>query len=147
RIPSDFVLGMTEISPLQPSGFKVNPGDPVTITVGNDTIFTGYVDRYSMSIDPGSHDVRITGRSKVQDLVDCNVVWIEGYQTAGGTIVDLAKQVISPQFGISVIDKTSGGLPQLPPFQPMLTDTPWSILDRAARFSKCLLYDDENGNL
>lgn len=82
RMPSDFVFTVTERYPGTPD-VVLQPLDPCAVRIGGDTVVTGYVDRYGASIGPGEHTIRITGRGKCQDLVDCSAV-IKAMQLSTG---------------------------------------------------------------
>ena len=73
-IPSSFDLEVTERYP-NVSDIDVQPGQPCTVKIGTDLVLTGYVDRYAASIAPGAHSIRISGRSKSEDLVYCYAVF------------------------------------------------------------------------
>src|SRR6195256_1471631 len=68
-IPASFDIQLTEKYPDSPD-VAVKPGDECTVTIGADLVLTGYVDQYAVTISPGEHTIKITGRSKSQDLVD-----------------------------------------------------------------------------
>lgn len=150
QMPSSFELRATEVSPFQQSAFSAQPGAPVQIKIGGDLVLTGYLDRLARSISPVQHEVRLTGRSKCEDLVDCNFgTLIAGHEVVtSGTINSLASLLAAP-YGITVKSQTTGKLPDFggQPFDILLTDTPWSVIERAARYSGVLAYDDTDGNL
>ena len=60
RMPSDFDIQLSES---QSGRTLVAAGSPCVVKLGNDTVLTGYIDRYTPSIGPSAHTVRIAGRS------------------------------------------------------------------------------------
>ena len=68
-----FSIGVTAKLPDSnslPSKFKV--GDPIQIYIGDDLVLSGYIDATPISYDANSVTASISGRSKTEDLVDCN---------------------------------------------------------------------------
>lgn len=152
RMPSDFDVSLTEKYPGQASKLFVTPGQSVIVRLGDSRVITGYVDRYSPSISPYGHSVRISGRGKCQDLVDCSA-YIKGMSSvpANG---DNAEAVITPfvnLFGISVnntiTDQSARANSSAPPFNINIGETTWEIIDRLARWGQFLCYEDTFGNL
>ncbi|MET3132231.1 prophage tail gpP-like protein [Oxalobacteraceae bacterium GrIS 1.11] len=160
RLPSDFELEMTELYPGDASAFLIAPGDPCTVRIGGDTVVTGYVDRFSPSISSGSHAIRVSGRSKCADLVDCAAEW-PGGQISGASALTVAKKLVAPYGApsngnpplafpfpskIEVRADAFAGLP-IETFNLNLGETPYEIIERVCRYSGLLVYDDENGDL
>jgi prophage tail gpP-like protein len=167
RFPSDFEITMTEIDPVNGvSAFRINPGDPCKVRLGNETVVTGYVDRFMPSISDGHHAIRVCGRSKCADLVDCAAEW-PGGQIYGGSALSVATQLVEPYgkpaegweevreimdryspfpWKITVSADEYVGLP-IQKFNLILGDTPYNIIERVCRYSGLLVYDDEDGNL
>ena len=142
--PSSFDIGLTELYPTKPTKIDIKPGDPCKVTIGGDVVLTGYVDRYNASIGPEKHEVRISGRGMCQDLVDCSAMF-SAYQTQNSTLIALARKLAKP-FGINVQapDGDSGAIPQ---FNVILTETPYDIIERVARWANFLAYEDTDGSL
>lgn len=72
----DFSLGLTDKS-RGPDGVTVPArlycGAECRVAIGGDIVLTGYVDDVSISYTATSHAIRVSGRSKTCDLVDCSV--------------------------------------------------------------------------
>lgn len=153
RFPGDFEVTLTETTKphQQQRGFihlqgpVINPGDGVIVYAGDDALITGYVDRYAISITPDSHEVTISGRGKCQDLVDC-AAKISTYQINNTSVLDLAKAVTKDFKNVSVISNL-GPLPLVQQFGIVLSESPFEILERVARYLAFLLIEDTNGNL
>ncbi len=144
RVPADFDIAVTERFPGQPGQLWVKPGDACQIKAGADLLLTGYVDRYMPSISPDRHAVRVQGRSKCEDLVDCSAE-ISTYQINNTTPLALAQRLAAP-FGISV-QTLSGSGPMIGQFAVVLTETPMEIIERVTRWAALLAYDGVDGNL
>ena len=142
--PPTFDLALTEKYPTQDADIIINPGDPCQITIGNDTVLTGYVDDYFASVTADSHTVRITGRGMAQDLVDCSAE-LQTFQINNTTLVALATKLCQP-FGITV-SAPDGDSAVMPQFNVILTETPFEIIERVARWANKLVYEDTDGNL
>lgn len=144
RFPSDFEIGMTELFPGQANDVVVQPGDECILTIGLDPVVTGYVDRVVPSINANMHEIRVTGRGKCQDLLDCAAQWPNG-QISNCTAADIATKLAVP-YNITVncdVDK----LPIIPQQNIMLGETAYEIIERSSRFSALLVYEDPDGTL
>jgi len=165
-MPSSFEIALTEKYPGQAADIVVKPGDPCVVLIGNDPVVTGYIDRYLPAIAPRQHTVRIHGRSKCEDLVDCSAgVYPVGtpgagavpYQVRGmvvttSSLLAMAQDLASP-FGITVSSLTGDDVPVSAAgggpvqFSIVLTETPYEIIERVARYAAVLAYDGTDGNL
>lgn len=141
-VPASFDISMTEKYPGQAGEVAVRPGDVCELHIGANKVMTGFVDRYMPGMTPRGHRVRVTGRSKVQDLVDCAAV-IEGAQINGASTLELIQKLAKP-YGVEVVSKSGPG-EAIPFFDVMLGETVYDIAERVARYSGFLLYDDEDG--
>ncbi|WP_335661095.1 phage baseplate assembly protein [Burkholderia pseudomallei] len=144
RFPSDFEIGMTELFPGQANDVVVQPGDECILTIGLDPVVTGYVDRVVPSMDANMHEIRVTGRGRCQDLLDCAAQWPNG-QISNCTALDIATKLAVP-YNIAVncdVDK----LPIIPQQNIMLGETAYEIIERSSRFSALLVYENADGTL
>ncbi len=156
RVPGSFDIAMTDKYPGKPMVI-CKPGDTCQIKLGSDVVITGYIDRYVASIAPQSHTVRVTGRSKVQDLVDCSAGinlqgQSNGMQVSVSSLMELATKFANP-FGITASIVGGDDVALTAPFggpitfNITLTETPMEIIEEVARYARVLVYDDVNGNL
>ncbi|WP_211467303.1 phage baseplate assembly protein [Collimonas silvisoli] len=144
RCPSDFELGLTELYPGDASAFVIEAGDTCQVLIGKDLVITGYVDRFIPSFSEGQHSIRVVGRSKCADLVDCSAQW-PGGQISGSSVLGVAQKLAHP-YGITVSATADVGLP-IPQFNLNLGEPPFDIIERMCRYSALLAYDDTDGNL
>ncbi len=143
RCPSDFTVIVTELYPDTP-GIDIQPGQPVVVKSNGDLLITGFVDRYSSSMDSGSHEVEISGRGRCEDLVDCSALF-NGMQISQSTTLGVA-QIVTDRFGIKVTSLDGPG-DQIPQCNSVLTETPYQIIERLTRVSGLLAYEDTTGNM
>jgi len=96
QVPSSFSIQVTEKFPLA-GDMVFNAGDPCVVKIGGDVVITGFIDRYSAIVGPTDHTVRIDGRSKSEDLVDCSAFIGDKdnptFQVLSATALDLAQQM------------------------------------------------------
>lgn len=155
RMPSDFEFSLTERYPGQQI-MPIQAGDKCMVKIGSDTVVTGYVDRIMPSIDPRGHNIRVIGRGKCSDLVDCSAIK-DNSQLLNHSVLDIAIAVAKP-FDITVLERDPGTPPgpnepltadgQVIPYLNInLTTTPWEIIEEMARYASLLAYEDAGGNL
>lgn len=146
NFPSSFVISMTE-KYTDGTSVTIIPGTPCEIKLGNDKVLTGYVDVYSPSITADTHDIHVSGRSKCQDLVDCSAVLSTTSQMISDkSPYELAQQLCKP-YEINVINKSGDDGKKIVQMIANLGETPYEIIERAARWNGYLIYDDVDGNL
>jgi prophage tail gpP-like protein len=144
RCPSDFEIGMTEKFPGQTTGVVVQPGDACTVSIGSDVVVTGYVDRYSPSIAASAHAIRMTGRGKCQDLVDCSAEW-PSCLIVKSSILDIATKLSAP-YGITVTAGVDAGA-VIDTMMVLIGETAYEIIERVCRWKGLLCYETSDGNL
>ena len=149
RMPADFDIKLTEKYPGATANVIVQPGMPCIVKIGPNQVISGYIDKYVPEINENNHTIRITGRSKCQDLVDCSALW-PGGQIVSTTALDIATKLAAP-YGIKVStlpsQKNLFPLPEVPFQLLMYTETPADIIARSCGNSGLLFYDDVNGDL
>ena len=143
-LPSSFDIGLTEPYPGQPTQASVLPGQACQVKIGSDLVITGYVDRYSPSISAYDHRIRVTGRGKCQDMVDCSAEWPNN-QITNATALSLAQKLAKP-YGITVTAPPTANQ-VVPQFNFMWGETAYDVLERACRYLSLLVYDGTDGNL
>lgn len=155
RCPSDFEVAMTELYPDEAGAFIIQPGDSCQVLLGSDLVITGYVDRFSPSIDNGQHAIRVSGRGKCADLVDCAAEW-PGGQISGSNVLAIAQKLALP-YGVSTTGDSSYPItvttdatdlgPVIPQFSLSLGESAFEIIERLCRYTALLAYDKPDGNL
>ena len=146
--PGHFSVTMTDPDDVTKQAMTGAPGKEFKLLIGSNTVVTGYIDHYAPFIRAGARAVRIQGRSRCQDLVDCSIdeTKLPGMQISGGTLLSIAKQVAQP-YNVTVLAPSAGnGLP-IPQINVSLGETPYALIERIARYEAVLVHDDENGAL
>jgi|HubBroStandDraft_3_1064219.scaffolds.fasta_scaffold00005_26 prophage tail gpP-like protein len=147
-VPASFDIQVTERYPTT-GDVSIKPGDACQVKIGGDLVITGYVDRYAAAVTGTDHTVRIAGRSKSQDLVDCSAfIGDKGdpsFQVKGGTALSIAQQLARP-YDVE-ISSIAGPGAQIPQFNINLGETAWEIIDRITRYSKLIAYDLPDGSV
>jgi prophage tail gpP-like protein len=148
QVPASFSLQVTEKFP-RGGTMAFKAGDPCVVKIGGDTVITGFIDRYSAVLGPTDHGVRIDGRSKSADLVDCSAFTGSrdnpDMQVKGGTTVSIAQE-LAKQYDID-IKTTAGNGPTIQQFDINPGETVWEIVDRMSRYSKLIIYDLPDGTM
>ncbi|MFP4895827.1 phage baseplate assembly protein [Paraburkholderia sp. EG304] len=142
RIPADFDIALTERYPGE-ADVVVNEGDPCLLSIGGDSVITGYVDRVNDQYDAHNHLLSISGRGKCEDLVDCSAQY-DSFQFMNATAAEIATVLAKP-FGISV-KAAAGGL-QIAQYVMNVGDTPYSVIDTVCKLSQLLCYENTDGDL
>jgi len=140
---SDFDVEVTERWAEQPTPWQIQLFQSVTIAIDGTVILTGYVERYEPSYNKEGHTVRIAGRSKTCDIIDCMPNIAGSFQDQ--TLDAIANAMAAP-FGISVVVQCPMG-DAFPSAILEQTETAHSALEKLARMRSVLITDDANGNL
>jgi prophage tail gpP-like protein len=143
RVPNDFELGMTDLYPGDADAMQVKPGDPCEVKIGKTLVLTGFIDRVIPSIDGRQHAIKVLGRGKCCDLVDCAAVW-PGSQIKGSSVLDIAQKLAKP-YDIKVAGEP--GSLEIPTFNLNLGETTFEIIERLCRVSRLLAYEQPDGSL
>lgn len=139
-----FTFEVSELWPGQGTARRIEPGAACSVKVDGKAVITGYVDELDVEHDAKTHTVRVSGRDKTADLVDCSAIH-KGGQWRGRTIAQIAADLCAP-FGIQVKAATDVGKP-LPTFALQEGETVFEALARLARIRALLLESDASGNL
>jgi prophage tail gpP-like protein len=143
RCVTDFEISVTERAVGQ-IPWALLPFAPCTLELNGMLAMTGYIDSYLPHGDANSHGVKIAGRSKTCDLVDCSID-IKGGQFSGYTLDKIARAVCG-LFKIDVVIETDMG-DAFDDVQLYRHETCFTFLERLCRLRGVLACDDEHGNL
>lgn len=116
-------------------------GTPLTIHAGRDLILTGYVDKYSPSL--GSNTIRISGRSKSQDAIDCSANHKTG-RVEKKTPVEIAREFAD---GIDVEIETDQQLDKVEAYQLTPGETLFRLTEKLARRQGCTVTGTAKGSM
>ena len=157
-MPSFFTLRVTERLPGKPSPFPIDPGTRCKVSIGEDTVLTGFVDSYESRVSPKGHEITVVGRSSTADLVDAAAGVTSGQENrarmtfSAPTLLQLAQDLCKP-FGITVTAPDGEGKPLvsvadgIPQFTMPLGATVFDEIEPRARIRQLLMIDGVDGNL
>lgn len=137
-----FELTVTERWPEHPSRRAVRAGDACAVSLGEETVITGYVDEVNIDYDAAQHSVTVRGRDRTADLVDCSAETVAFQQQSLGQMAD---HLVRP-FGIPLEITTDIGA-AFRSFGTQESETVFEFLERAARHRGVLLLSDGLGGL
>jgi prophage tail gpP-like protein len=147
-IPASFAIEVTEKYPTTPD-INLQAGQPCTVQIGGDLVLTGFVDSYTAIVSASTHTVRISGRSKSADLVDCSAFIGDkdhpSFQVRRASALSIAQQIAQP-YGVTIRSMAGDGI-EVPQFNINLGETCWEIIDRLIRVSGFVAYDMPDGSL
>lgn len=104
----EYELQAAERTTFKLSAWSVRMGDLCEIKIGNTAIMTGYVEDIDPDYDSSGHRIRIAGRDKTADLVDCSRPEGDGTREWTETkIIDVLQELLRP-FGIALATTGSG---------------------------------------
>lgn len=120
----------------------ISKDDIIVIRVDNEIFFTGYVDDFDLGISQNKKPLKISGRSKSGDLIDCNINEVKQYnkQNIAQIITDLVKP-----FNITV--STNLTLTPLDVFDTKIGETYFSAINRLCKQTNTLPVSDKLGNI
>jgi prophage tail gpP-like protein len=148
RVPPDFSLTYTEQLADGSTSVAV-PGQACVVSIGADTVITGYVDQVTETISEGSHQATLTGRGRTEDLVDCAAIW-KGAIFTNVTALDVATKLGQP-YGITattpVTDLDLTDFKRFPIFAINLGEPAFTVIDRICKMSGVLAFESPDGTL
>lgn len=152
QLPGNFTITMALAGTNVPELLEAcHANYKATFYVAKKLMFTGIIEHVEVNADPSQHGIVIQGRSALRDLFDCSSQ-INRYRIQYSGISDLASQLCSP-FGVKTYMKsgtsaaTSYQSTQLQTMNFNAGETPYAILQRAARVYGKILYDSVAGAL
>lgn len=144
RMASHFSIDLNERwNPVDPP-WQIKTFDPIELRIGSDLVLTGYVDIFSSDIQPRRHEVKVSGRSKTEDIIDCTPE-LPGGQFSGYKLDQIARAIAQP-FGIDVVVQADVG-EAFPDATIQKHETGYRFLERLARLRRVLLSGDAQGRL
>lgn len=144
RLPSDFELSLMDYYPGSQNKQLVIPGDACVVSIDDDTVITGYIDKWAPMISRSRHAVKATGRSKCADLVDCSAYWPNNV-ISKATPLQIAQRLAQP-YGITVNSDLNFGT-VVPQFTLNWGESSQEVLERVTRWAGMLYYDQPDGSL
>ncbi|WP_447877511.1 phage baseplate assembly protein [Serratia fonticola] len=144
RLPSDFDLSLMDYYPGSDGEELVRKGDPCQVMLGDDLVMTGYIDRWNPALSKSRHEIRATGRSKCQDLVDCSAEWPNNVISQANAL-QISQRLAAP-YGINVSSDVED-MATVPQFTLNWGESSQEVIDRISRWAALLYFDTPDGNL
>jgi prophage tail gpP-like protein len=121
-----FALGVAD----ETDSLPIHNGDACTLLYAGQPLLTGFVDLCDQTIGPDGRDIRIEGRDRLGDLVDCSAI-LPGGQLRNQTVDAICRALVAP-FGIGLkINGPTG--PVLPVFQVEQGETVHAAIERVIK--------------
>ena len=146
-IAGGFELVLTERWPGQQARGAIHSGDRCRVTIGGETVITGYVDTVEPVYDADRHEVTVRGRDAAGDLADCSIL-AGATNLPTGPALGMITQICKP-FGILV----SSDLPAARALQVVLnmavqlSETAFEAISRIAEQSGFIVVSDGKGGI
>jgi prophage tail gpP-like protein len=140
-----FDLSVTDRS-VSSVAWPIDPGAACELLLNGESIINGYVDTVKPSIDRQSHGIRVSGRDKTADLIDCSAVYKTG-QWKNATLAKIAADIAQP-FHIEVV--LAQGVDVGAAFDSFNIEDgerAFEAIERAARMRAVLVMTDGAGRL
>lgn len=121
--------------------------DECKLTILDQPVITGWVDKRSMSLKGSSLSIKVSGRDRAGALVDCSAV-LDKWTFVSTPLFDFVTKLAGP-FGITVIQAPGEG-PKLPPREKMVInpgDKVADCIEKAARMAGVLVISNGLGGL
>lgn len=143
-LASSFQLGLAEQFPGQGGRFVLEAGAEAKVSIGGETVVTGFIDRLDSSIADTDHRITIAGRSKAADLLDASAVTKPGRWT-NRSLEAIASDIAKP-FGLSVVARAKT-TPVFKAFALQPGETAFAAIERLARLRGLLPVSDTDGTI
>lgn len=145
-IAGSFDLTVTDRWSQDEKPWDIVEEDVCQILLNGSTVITGFVDEVSTSYSDNSHSLRITGRDRTGQLVDCSAD-LGKWEYWDISLKTLAEKLCKP-FGVNVALQSGLVLPKSPnKFSIDPGDTAFTVLEHACRLAGALPISDGNGGL
>lgn len=146
QIAGGYVLQLTSLYPGVDVPMQLREGLPCEVRLGEDLVISGYIDDYETDDTDTSSSVRVSGRDKTADLVDCSAIYKTG-QWRGVKLEQIVADIAGP-FGITVV--VAPGVDTGDVFKRYALEEgekAFEAIDRACRLRAVLVTSTPDGNL
>jgi prophage tail gpP-like protein len=146
QIAGGYVLQLTSRYPGADAPVQLREGLACEVRLGTDLVISGYIDEYETDDTSTSSSVRVSGRDKTADLVDCSAIYKTG-QWRGVRLQQIVADVAKP-FGIKVVVDSSTNTGEVfKRFALEEGEKAFDAIDRACRLRGVLVTSTPDGNL
>lgn len=129
---------------IEQQAIVLHPGQHVKLSIGDDVLVEGYIDRFAGAVGAAQRTLTITGRDKTADLVDCSPTGVPG--SWKNISLDRLALLLASPYGIDVVTETNVGA-NFTSFALQTGETAFEALTRAAQKRAVLLVSDSEGRL
>jgi prophage tail gpP-like protein len=120
------------------------PGTSISIAANGDPLITGYVDRYQPKMDKNGREVKVSGRSKAQDFIDCAATAPgAGAHFSNKNVLEIAQAL--DQFGVGVTSDQE--LDPLDDYQVTQGETAFEAVEKICRSQGLTLTGTTGGGI
>jgi len=127
------------------SEWPLKQGVAIGLSIGNQQIINGYVDRLDVSVSNDDRSINIEGRDRASDLVDSSAGVSLKTEFINQTLKDIANNYAG-LFGLTVTAEADVGA-AFTKFTIKQGETCFEAIERAAKLRGLLVLTDEFGNL
>lgn len=128
--------------------WPIGEEDACQVKLGNTIVITGYVDQRSISYGSSEHSLRVSGRDKSGDLVDCSA-FLNKWEFHNIGIEAFINQVCTP-YGIDVTFSEALGQSETAKIAKLSIDpgdTAFEAIEKACRMAGLLVFSDGDGGI
>ena len=142
QICGDFELGVSDRWPNHAEKCAINEGAACELKLDGEIVISGFVEEVVADGDDKQHAIRITGKDRTGDLVDCSA---QSQTWRGAALERIVRDICSP-FGITVSAQAETGA-AFGKFAVEEGETAFDSISRACRMRGVLPVSDAAGGL
>lgn len=142
---SSFELSVTEKWAGQKTRRPIIPGGAYVFKINAATVAAGYVEDIEPSYDATTHEIKVSARDRIGDIVDCAAVVDGPYEFAGLGLAEIASRLCKP-FGVAIRAEVDLGA-TFDRFAIQPGETAWEAIERACRYRAVLPNSDGQNTL
>lgn len=139
-----FNLILTNRWPGTKKAMDLRPGLECQVSISGETLINGYIDVLNINYSSDTHEIRVAGRDKAADLIDCSIAKGTG-EWKNLTFDKIITELVSP-FGITVKSEVSPG-PAIKKFNIEQGMTVYEAIQKLCVQRGCLAISDNDGNI
>lgn len=139
-----FQMVLTDRWNATPNPMNLLPGATCRVTIDGEQLIDGYIDVVDLQISADRHEIRVAGRDKTGDLVDCSVTTGTG-EWKNLKLEELVEKLVEP-FNIEVKTEVDTG-ERIAKFNVEQGMTVFEAVQKVCALRGCLAVSDTEGNL
>jgi prophage tail gpP-like protein len=126
--------------------FEVKPEMACTVYIGRDLLIKGFVDEVSVDVGSSNHSLKVRGRCRSADLIDCSCLHKPGSWNKSMKIDKICEEILAP-FGIKIINEIGDLGEKVQGFTIDSGESVFDIIKRLCDMRSILPIADIQGNL